>query len=312
MSDILDKIFAEVCVDDRIPDGVFDMSNNVHMEVLRETLMDNYQVNINDAKVIHNKMVEGKYPERQAYNKDGLLVTFPTPQHKQKAISRGTHFEKDPTAGTPNVFGGEQPQGQQGQPAAPGGAPAAPAGGAAPGGAPPSEEPSPSPEGSQQNIFPTGQEQPEQTPEEPVGQGAPSSQLPASDTPQEPKAPAGSGGGAPSALPASDAPTPSTVQQGGQTLAVEPQGNAQDSATVPAPPPDFSTPKAPEQRAAEAEVVKGIMNTDDTSTDTRYSLSEQWARVEEFCVEKGYRGALKVVQGMKSIHSIMEDMSKRK
>jgi len=309
MSDYLDKIFAEVCVDDRITDGVFDMSNNSHMEVLRETLMDNYQVNLNDAKVIHNKMVEGKYPERQAYNKDGLLVTFPTPQHKQKAISRGTHFEKDPTAGTPNVFGGgQQPQGQeqpQGQP------PAAAGGGGAPS-ATPSATPSPSPEGdSQQNIFPTGQEQPEKAPQ---GQGAPSSQLPASDTPQEPKAPSGGGGAsAPSALPASDVqPTPTTVQQGGQTLAVEPQGNDKNSATVPAPPPNFSTPKSPEQRAAEAEVVKGIMNTDDTSVDTRYSLSEQWARVEEFCAEKGYRGALKVVQGMKSIHSIMEDMSKRK
>jgi hypothetical protein len=41
-------------------------------------------------------MVEGKYPERQAFNKDGVLVTFPTPQHKAKAISRGTHFEENP------------------------------------------------------------------------------------------------------------------------------------------------------------------------------------------------------------------------
>ena len=44
-------------------------------------------------------VTEGKYPERQAYNADGLLVTFPTPEYKQRAIARGTHFEKNPKAG---------------------------------------------------------------------------------------------------------------------------------------------------------------------------------------------------------------------
>jgi hypothetical protein len=58
-----------------------------------------------------NRVVEGgKHPERQAYNKNGILVTFPTPQHKQNAIRRGTHFEKDPTKGHPNLF--TDPQGR--------------------------------------------------------------------------------------------------------------------------------------------------------------------------------------------------------
>ena len=64
-----------------------------------------------------NKMLEGKYPERQAYNSNGILVTFPTPEYKQKAIQRGTHFEENPKKGQANVFTGdeqpEQPSAQQ-------------------------------------------------------------------------------------------------------------------------------------------------------------------------------------------------------
>ena len=48
--------------------------------------------------------MEGKHPERQAYNKDGLLITFPTPKHKQDALTAGTHFEKDPTKAASNLF----------------------------------------------------------------------------------------------------------------------------------------------------------------------------------------------------------------
>lgn len=42
---------------------------------------------------------EGKYPERQAYNKDGWLVTFPSKEYRDRAIQRGTHFTSDPTHG---------------------------------------------------------------------------------------------------------------------------------------------------------------------------------------------------------------------
>ena len=52
------------------------------------------------------------------YNKDGLLVTFPSPEYKQRAIARGTHFEKNPKTAQVNIFGGE---------AQPAPAPAAPA-----------------------------------------------------------------------------------------------------------------------------------------------------------------------------------------
>lgn len=164
MPNTIDSILADVCLDERVEDGIFDMSNNAHMEVLRETLVDKYQININDVVNIHNKMLEGKYPERQAYNKDGLLVTFPTPQHKQRAIQRGTHFEQNPVQAQQNVFGGKSSTTPQPQ------APATPV-------PPPATPPTP----------------PSQT----------SSQLPPSDQPVSPAPTAGATQGAPTTLPAS-------------------------------------------------------------------------------------------------------------
>ena len=283
MSDFLDKILAEVCVDERIPDGIFDMSNSVHMQALFETLTDNFNFNLNDAREVHNKMIEGKYPERQAYNRDGLLVTFPTPQHKQKAISRGTHFEKDPTAGSPNVFGGGQqpaPQGQtQGQPAPE--TPATPA----------------APETPQQNVFPTGGEQ------KPQGQ-AQQSRLPASDIPQQ-----ASPQGSPSSLPASDTPPSSAPKAEVPQEPAVPQVPAQKAASEPPPPSPLDQPKTPGQTAAEAEVVKGIMNTDDHQVDTRFSIAEQWGRLEDICIQENYREALKVIRHIKAMDTILEIMA---
>jgi len=111
------QIFLEslkkASTDIAIENGIFDMSKQEHIEVLREYLL---QSNV-DVKIITqylNKMVEGKYPERQAYNSNGILVTFPTPEYKQKAIARGTHFEENPKKGQVNIFTGdnqpEQPQ----------------------------------------------------------------------------------------------------------------------------------------------------------------------------------------------------------
>src|ERR1035437_7179187 len=95
MSNILDRVFNEVCLDERITDGVFKMEEATHMDALREYFL-NKGVPREAAIAVTNRMVEGKYPERQAYNQDGILVTFPTPQHKARAIARGTHFEKNP------------------------------------------------------------------------------------------------------------------------------------------------------------------------------------------------------------------------
>lgn len=95
MSNILDRVFAEVCLDKRITDGIFKMEEAVHMDALRDYFI---RRGIAKEAAIHvtNRMIEGKYPLRQAYNKDGILCTFPTPQYKARAIARGTHFEKNP------------------------------------------------------------------------------------------------------------------------------------------------------------------------------------------------------------------------
>lgn len=94
MINVIDEILSEVSLDERIKDGIFNLDEALHMDALREFLAKT--VTISEAIQITNRMLEGKYPERQAYNADGILVTFPTPKHKAEAIKRGTHFEKSP------------------------------------------------------------------------------------------------------------------------------------------------------------------------------------------------------------------------
>ena len=116
----LKQIFLEALekanTDNSIESGIFDISKQEHIEILRGHLLES---NI-DSKTVNqylNKMLEGRYPDRQAYNANGILVTFPTPEYKQKAIERGSHFEQNPRKGQANVFSGdeqpEQPNGQQ-------------------------------------------------------------------------------------------------------------------------------------------------------------------------------------------------------
>ena len=105
---IINKILSDVCLREEIQDGIFSLENNDHISVLRNYLIENEFLNEENARIFCNNVVEGKYPERQAYNKNGILVTFPTPEYKKRAIDRGTHFEKDPTKKEPNVFGPEQ------------------------------------------------------------------------------------------------------------------------------------------------------------------------------------------------------------
>lgn len=101
------RIFNKICIDERIKEGVFFMEDNDHMDILQEYLMEN-GISIENSTYLRNKMIEGKYPERQAYNANGILVTFPSPEYKQRAIERGTHFEENPKKGQANIF--QQPQ----------------------------------------------------------------------------------------------------------------------------------------------------------------------------------------------------------
>ena len=90
-----------------IEDGMFNASNPEHIKVLSEYLVGK---NLNPSVVdefcqkVYSEGKKGKYPERQAYNKDGVLVTFPTPEYKKNAIDRGTHYQDDPTKSAPNLF----------------------------------------------------------------------------------------------------------------------------------------------------------------------------------------------------------------
>ena len=123
MKEVYNKVLDEVAIDPRLTTGIFDIRNNDHLAIFREYLIKE-GISEEAAIELSNRLAEaGRFPERQAYNKDGLLVTFPSPEHKQRAISRGTHYEKNPKDAQINIFGGEV------QPAAatPAAAPQAPA-----------------------------------------------------------------------------------------------------------------------------------------------------------------------------------------
>jgi hypothetical protein len=100
-------LLEHVCLDPRIHDGIFSLEKDSHLNILQEYLQQG-GMSYEQTVLLRNCLLEGKYPERQAYNANGLLVTFPTPEYKQKAIARGTHFEENPKkaqqAAAVNIF----------------------------------------------------------------------------------------------------------------------------------------------------------------------------------------------------------------
>jgi hypothetical protein len=96
----INEIISEVCLDERVDSGVIDLNNLVHREIIAEKLFDLGVDLPSIMEVVNNLAIrDGKYPDRQAYNKEGWLVTFPSPEYKQAAIKKGTHFASDPTHG---------------------------------------------------------------------------------------------------------------------------------------------------------------------------------------------------------------------
>jgi hypothetical protein len=194
-SNVFEKVLNNLSLDPRIHDGIFKLEEESHMDMLREYLTKR---GLDEASAIEytNKVLEGKYPERQAYNAKGILVTFPTPEYKANAIKKGTHFEQNPAKQAPNVFGGAQ-QPAAGQPAGPKPAPseqppaAQPAAqqppttklsasSASPAGSPPAQSPQPQPV-----AQPAVQTQ--DAPKDPSGAEVPDSKEP---PPTPPKSPA--------------------------------------------------------------------------------------------------------------------------
>lgn len=110
MKNIIQELLNEICLDSRIENGIFLLEKNSHMDVLQEYIQKKYNIEKQKAIHIRNLILEaGKFPERQAYNKDGILVTFPTPEHKKRAIDKGTHFAENPKKQQVNIFGDEKP-----------------------------------------------------------------------------------------------------------------------------------------------------------------------------------------------------------
>lgn len=101
MSRIIESILNDVCLDERISDGIFRMDEEEHMNALRDHLIFKRGLTEEDAIHVTNRMTEGKYPDRQAWRvEDGILVTWPSAQHMAKAFAKpenkGKYTNRDP------------------------------------------------------------------------------------------------------------------------------------------------------------------------------------------------------------------------
>jgi len=109
------SIINDICCDKRIKSGVLDLKNAEHVFVVQEYLVnDGY--NIDEVVDKTASLFEaGRFPERQAYNKDGILVTFPNKSYRDRAVNKGTHFAENPKKDKPNIFvkDGEKTSNQQ-------------------------------------------------------------------------------------------------------------------------------------------------------------------------------------------------------
>ena len=225
MSNILDRVFNDVCLDERVSDGIFKMDESAHMDALRDYFVKR-GITREAAISVTNRMVEGKFPERQAFNRDGILVTFPTPQHKARAIARGTHFEKNPI-----------PQTQQQRDSAK------------------QEEPKQAPPGS--NPEP-GELPPDDTKADDTDMN--------DDNDDEDGGSLGGSHGGGHSSGGGDGAGGGSVFQGDKSLEVEPpRGAAIDQPPQPPQPMVAPAPRTPQRIAAEKEVVRRIFATDDTT-----------------------------------------------
>lgn len=215
------------------PNGLLaDLTNEENLVSLYESLTLNGMSTsesidiVNDVSVISEK---GKHPERQAYNKNGILVTFPTPEYKARAISRGTHFEKDPRAGQSNLFGGGQQAPNK----------------ATPTGEVPGNNVASSPMDTKQSELPQSDTANQQTP-------------PAQKELPEPGSP-----GTPASTPTSP-PLTSTPAQG--QLATEPKTTSPETPNVSKPTTPqvpVNVQKTPQEIEAEKQIIKQVMDTND-------------------------------------------------
>jgi hypothetical protein len=99
IQNFINDVILEASLDARIADGVLDMKNHEHILVLAELMYDKCGDENIVNEFVTKFMAEGKYPDRQAFNKEGWLVTFPSKEYRDAAIKKGTHSISDPTHG---------------------------------------------------------------------------------------------------------------------------------------------------------------------------------------------------------------------
>lgn len=100
ISNIISEVVSECECDHRIETGIFNLYNADHLVVLVEYLAKRGMSEDDSEEILETSLFdEGKYPERQAYNKEGWLVTFPSKEYRDAAIKKRTHFSSDPTHG---------------------------------------------------------------------------------------------------------------------------------------------------------------------------------------------------------------------
>lgn len=98
------SIVNDICCDSRIKDGVLRLENAEHVFIVQEYLEKaGYSVDEIVDKTA-NLFEAGRFPERQAYNKDGILVTFPSKEYRDRAVNKGTHFAENPKKAQSNIF----------------------------------------------------------------------------------------------------------------------------------------------------------------------------------------------------------------
>ena len=105
------SLVNEIGCDSRIKNGSLDLKNEDHVFVLQEYL-EKAGYDINEIVEKTARLFEaGRFPERQAYNKDGILVTFPNKQYRDRAVNKGTHFAENPKKAQTNIFNTDSEQG---------------------------------------------------------------------------------------------------------------------------------------------------------------------------------------------------------
>jgi hypothetical protein len=100
VKNFINDLLLEAALDSRVDSGIVSLHNCEHVEVLAEKMRDRGMKEPEIDSILAELVIkDGKYPDRQAFNGEGWLVTFPSKDYRDAAIKKGTHFIADPTHG---------------------------------------------------------------------------------------------------------------------------------------------------------------------------------------------------------------------